>query len=48
MSGWTISHIIIPGEVDFNPNLSDKDKRVYGYISNLCNRSKGCNYSNKN
>ncbi|OQA66242.1 MAG: hypothetical protein BWY36_00931 [Candidatus Diapherotrites archaeon ADurb.Bin253] len=47
MSGWTISHIIIPGEVDFNPNLSDKDKRVYGYISNLCNRSKGCNYSNK-
>ncbi len=47
MSGWTISHITIPGEVDFNPTLSDKDKRVYGYISNLCNRSKGCNYSNK-
>ena len=47
MSDWTISYIVIPGEVDFNPFLSDKDKRVYGYISNLSNRYNGCNYSNK-
>ena len=38
----------IPGEVEFNPLLSDKEKRLFGHIRGLSATIKGCFMSNRN